>query len=109
MANDGTAGDLALWEGEMAQHLVHERRRLHLVAAVLVVIGAVLLAGHVLDDGQGRSLIPWGLDDLIAGYLGEMAIAVAAGATLVRAHVVTRSRRWSSGGRIFLSRRLNET
>lgn len=88
VADGDTAGELALWEAEMTQHLAHERRRLCLVAAVTALIGVLVLVGHGLDDAGGRSLMPLGLDDLIVGYPTGFAITVTAGATWLRARVL---------------------
>lgn len=88
VADGGMAGEWALWEAELIQHLAHERRRLRLVAAVLISIGVLLMVAHVLDHADGRSRVPLGLDDLIAGYPIEFSIAVAACAIWLRARVL---------------------
>lgn len=90
-----SSGGLALWEAEMDGHLAHERRRLRLIAVVLVLIGVLLAVGHALDDADGRSLLPLGLDDLIAGYPSVFAIMVAARVTWQRAGMLAGTSRRS--------------
>lgn len=70
---------LRLLELEMERHLAHERRRLRLIAVVLTLIAALLAVGHALDHADGTSLLPLGLDDLLAGYPSLLGIGVAAG------------------------------
>lgn len=79
----------------MDRHLTHERRRLRLIAVVLVLIGVLLAVGHALDDADARSLLPLGLDDLIAGYPSVLAITVAARLMWLRARMLTRTSRRS--------------
>ena len=90
-----SSGGLALWEAEMDGHLAHERRRLRLIAVVLVLIGVLLAVGHALDDAEGRSLLPLGLDDLIAGYPSVFAIMVVARVMWLRAGMLAGTSRRS--------------
>ena len=46
------SGGLALWNAEMDGHLAHERRRLRLIAVVVVLIGLLLALGHLLDHAE---------------------------------------------------------
>lgn len=82
------ADEIALWDAELMQHVRHERRRLSLVAAVVALLGVMLLVGHALDHAGDRSLVPFGLDDLIAGYPSEAAIAVIAYLIWIRGRVL---------------------
>ena len=84
---------LAQWDAEMQRHLAHERQRLRLIALVLVLIGTLLAIGHARDDAQGRSLLPLGLDDLIAGYPSVLAMMVTARLTWLRARLLARTSR----------------
>ncbi len=88
---DAHGGQLALWEAEMDRHLARERRRLRLIAVVLVMIGVLLAVGHALDDADGRSLLPLGLDDLIAGYPSVLAITVVARLMWLRARILAKT------------------
>lgn len=85
MAEWDTSGGLALWEAEMGRYLAHERRRLRLIAVVLVLVGVLLAVGHALMDAGGRPLLPLGLDDLVAGYPSVLGIMVAARLVWLRA------------------------
>lgn len=97
MAEWNVADEMTLWEAEMMRHALHERRRLSLVAAIIVMLGVLLLIGHTLDHAEGRTLVPLGLDDLIAGYPSEGAIALAAYLIWRRGRVLTAISRWPSG------------
>jgi len=77
----------------MDRHLSHERRRLRLIAVMLALSGALVAVGHALDDAYGRSLLPLGLDDLIAGYPSVFAIAVSARLVWLRARILARTSR----------------
>ena len=99
MAEWNVADEMTLWEAEMMRHAVHERRRLTLVAAIMVVLGVLLFIGHTLDHAEGRSLVPLGLDDLIAGYPSEGVIALGAYLIWHRGRVLTAFSRWPGGGR----------
>lgn len=93
----GARAGLRLLQLEMDRHLVHERRRLRLIAVVLVVMALLLAVGHWLDDVHGTSLVPLGLDDLLAGYPSVFAIGVCARLAWRRARMLTTVPRRSRG------------
>ena len=61
MADWGPAEELGWCDEQMDRHLAHERRRLRVVAAVLVAMAALMALGHAVNDAAGRSLLPLGV------------------------------------------------
>lgn len=93
-------GALAPLQQEMDQYLAHQRRRLRLIAVVVALMAMVLAVGHALDDAEGSSLVPLGLDDLFAGYPIMFAMGLIARLVWLRARAYnTVPRRSRIGGR----------
>ena len=68
-ADDQSAdGSLTLLRIEMDRYLAHERRRLRVIAIILAAIGVLVAAGHVRADAGTITVMPHGVDDLLAGY-----------------------------------------
>lgn len=80
-------GPLTSLHAEMDRYLVHERRRLRLIAAILAAFAILVAAGHLRADAGAIVVVPSSFADLLDGYPTAITLVLMALAVWRRARL----------------------